>query len=170
MSKYFSPRILRIIFKVVYTVKISVLGQIERTKQWRPWSDCSLRSSQIRVFIVCHSICFIYTSYCNENPNYSILGYFSILISGVPILKVSIWKCLLITFECRKWLLWVVTVRIMFLLDQAGSLKIRWNLVLYARLCMCNWTWLNIWETATVFFWSTLQYEKELEQIIARMH
>ena len=35
---------------------------------------------------------------------------------------------------------------------------------------MCNWTWLNTWEIATVFFCSTLQYEKELEQIIARTH
>ena len=35
---------------------------------------------------------------------------------------------------------------------------------------MCYGTWLNIREIGTVFFWSTLQYEKELEQIIARTH
>ena len=34
--------------------------------------------------------------------------------------------------------------------------------------CTCKCTWLNIWEIATVFFWSPLQCEKELEQIIAR--
>ena len=34
--------------------------------------------------------------------------------------------------------------------------------------CTCNCTWLNIWEIATVFFWSPLQCEKELEQTIAR--
>ena len=34
--------------------------------------------------------------------------------------------------------------------------------------CICNCTWLNILEIATVFFWSPLQCEKELEQIIAR--
>ena len=43
-------------------------------------------------------------------------------------------KCLLTAFECRKWLPWAVAVKIMFLLDQTGNLKIRWNLVLYARL------------------------------------
>ena len=32
----------------------------------------------------------------------------------------------------------------------------------------CNLTWFNIWEIATVFFWSPLQCEKDLEQIIAR--
>ena len=41
--------------------------------------DCSLRSSLIRVFTVCHTICFIYTSYCKENRNCSILGYFQYL-------------------------------------------------------------------------------------------
>ena len=39
-----------------------------------------------------HSICFIYTSCCNENPNCLILGHFQYLfhiyiISGVPILR-----------------------------------------------------------------------------------
>ena len=34
-------------------------------------------------------------------------------------------KCLLIAFECRNLLLWAVAVRIMFLLDHAGNLKIR---------------------------------------------
>ena len=29
--------------------------------------------------------------------------------------------------------------------------------------CTCNCTWLNIWEIATVFFWSTLPCENELE-------
>ena len=29
-------------------------------------------------------------------------------------------------------------------------------------------TWLNISEIATVFFWSTIQFKKELGQIIAR--
>ena len=33
--------------------------------------------------------------------------------------------------------------------------------------CTCKYTWLNILEIATVFFW-ILQCEKELEQIIAR--
>ena len=28
----------------------------------------------------------------------------------------------------------------------------------------------ELWEIATVFFWSTLLYEKELEQIIASAH
>ena len=32
----------------------------------------------------------------------------------------------------------------------------------------CNCTWLNIGEIAIVFFWSPLQFEKELEQITAR--
>ena len=79
----------------------------------------------IRVFTVCHSISFSYISHCNENPNCSILGYFQYLFQVFQLLT---------AFECRKWLLWAVTVRLMFLLDQAGSLKIRWNLVLYARL------------------------------------
>ena len=35
--------------------------------------------------------------------------------------------------------------------------------------CTCNCTWLNILDIATVFFWSPLQCETELEQIIARM-
>ena len=34
--------------------------------------------------------------------------------------------------------------------------------------CTRNCTWLNICEIATVFFWSPLQCEKELEQMIAR--
>ena len=34
--------------------------------------------------------------------------------------------------------------------------------------CTCNCTWLNIGEIAIVFFWSPLQFEKELEQITAR--
>ena len=34
--------------------------------------------------------------------------------------------------------------------------------------CTCNCTWLNILEIATVLFWSPLQCEKGLEQIIAR--
>ena len=33
--------------------------------------------------------------------------------------------------------------------------------------CTCNCTWFNVLEIATVFFWSALQCEKELEQIIA---
>ena len=52
----------------------------------RPWSNYSL-SSLIGVFTVCHSICFIYTSYCNKKPKCSIFRIFSILISGVPILR-----------------------------------------------------------------------------------
>ena len=36
--------------------------------------------------------------------------------------------------------------------------------------CTCYCTWLNICEIATVFFWSPLQCEKELEQIIVRTH
>ena len=36
--------------------------------------------------------------------------------------------------------------------------------------CTCKCTWLNISEIATVFFWSPLQVEKDLEQIIARTH
>ena len=65
---------------------------------------------------------------------------FSILISDVPTLRgFHQKKCLLIAFQCRNWILWAVTVRIMFLLDQAGSLKIRWNLVLYARLYSLNY-------------------------------
>ena len=64
--------------------------------------------------------------------NLNLLNFriFSILIQVFQFLEVSIWK----KFECRKWLLWAVTVRIIFLLDQAGNLKIRWNLALYARL------------------------------------
>ena len=58
-----------------------VIGEIGLTKLWWPRSDCSLRSSLIRVFTVCHSICIFYT-YCNEN-----FRIFSILISGVPILR-----------------------------------------------------------------------------------
>ena len=40
-------------------------------------------------------------------------------------LEVSTRKSLLIAFGCSNKLLWAVTVRIMFLLDQAGNLKIR---------------------------------------------
>ena len=36
--------------------------------------------------------------------------------------------------------------------------------------CTCHCTCLNISEIATVFFWSPLQCEKELEQIIAGTH
>ena len=50
---------------------------------------------------------------------------FAVLISGVPILRFPSEKCLLIAFECSNRLLWAVTFRIMFLLDQAGNLKIR---------------------------------------------
>ena len=53
--------------------RITLSNRTDRTdKQWTPWSDCSLRlSSLIRVFTICHSICFIYTLYCKENPNCS---------------------------------------------------------------------------------------------------
>ena len=34
----------------------------------------------------------------------------------------------------QKMVQWAVSVRVMFHLDQAGNLTIRWNLVLYARL------------------------------------
>ena len=34
-------------------------------------------------------------------------------------------KCLLKIFECSNRLIWAVTIRIMFLLDQAGNLKMR---------------------------------------------
>ena len=49
----------------------------------------SVRSSLSRVFTVCHSICFVYTSYCNENPNCSILGYFQYLFQVFQFLEVS---------------------------------------------------------------------------------
>ena len=131
---FLSQNILQNILNVVYRTSLRFIA--ERTnKQWRHWSDCSLRSSLIRVFTVCHSICLIYTMTLQGKPKLFSFRIFSILFSGVPILRgFHLKKCLLIAFECRKWLLWAVTVRIMFLLDQAGNLKIRWNLVLYARL------------------------------------
>ena len=131
---FLSQNILQNILNVVYRPTLSI--RTERTdKQWRHWSDCSLRSSLIRVFTVCHSICFICTMILQGKPKLFSFRIFSILFSGVPILRsFHLKKCLLIAFECRKWLLWAVTVRIMFLLDQAGDLKIRWNLVLCARL------------------------------------
>ena len=47
---------------------------------------------------------------------------FSILISGVPILRgFHLKKCLLIAFESRNSLLWAVTVRKMFLLAKQGT-------------------------------------------------
>ena len=50
---------------VVYRTTLSI--RTERTdKTVSPWSDCPLRSSLIRVFTICHSICFIYTWYCKE--------------------------------------------------------------------------------------------------------
>ena len=61
---------------------------------------------------------------------------FSYLFQVFQFLEVSTSKMVVEAFECRKWFLWAVTVRIMFLLDQAGSLIIRWNLVLYARLLL----------------------------------
>ena len=89
----------------------------------------------IRFFTVSHSICFIYTSYFQENPNCSILEYISnTYFSCSNFYRFPPEKCLLKASECRKWLLWAFTVRIMFLLDQAGNLNIRWNPVLYARL------------------------------------
>ena len=101
-----------------------------------------MRSSLIRVFTVCHSIYFIYTMILQGKPKLFSFRIFSILFSGVPILRgFHLIKCLLIAFECRKWLLWAVTVRIMFLLDQAENLKIRWNLVLYARLYLPSNDW-----------------------------
>ena len=120
---------------MLYTVQLLSIRTERTDKQWRHWSDCSLRSSLIRVFTVCHSIYFIYTMILQGKPKLFSFRIFSILFSGVPILRgFHLKKCLLIAFECRKCLLWAVTVRIMFLLDQAGNLKIRWNLVLYARL------------------------------------
>ena len=50
----------------------SVFGQTDRGKQCRPRSDCSWRSSLIRVYSVCHSICIFWTNcsvvkrYCSQ--------------------------------------------------------------------------------------------------------
>ena len=64
---FLSQNILQDILNVVYPTTLSI--RTDRTdKQWRHWSDCSLRSSLIRVFTVCHSICFIYTMILQGKP------------------------------------------------------------------------------------------------------
>ena len=68
---FLSQNILHNVFNVVYCKTLSV-----RTDRTDKTVIRVFRSSLIRVFTVCHSICFIYTSYCKENPNCSILGYF----------------------------------------------------------------------------------------------
>ena len=125
---FLSQNILQNILNVVYRTTLSI--RTERTeKQWR-------HEEQSDQGLYCLSFYLLHlhndTARKTELLSFRI---FSILFSGVPILRgFHLKKCLLIAFEWRKWLLWAVTVRIMFLLDQAGHLKIIWNLVLYARL------------------------------------
>ena len=51
-------------------------------------------------------------------------------------------------------------------LSHSGNVVTRIGIHTHTHTCNC--IWLNIWEIATVFLWSPLQCEKELEQIIAR--
>ena len=83
VSKYFSLRILCILFKVLYTVK-NLIFRTDRT-------DKTMKTliRLLRIISVCHSICLISTSFCNENPNCSILGYFQYLFQVFQFLDVS---------------------------------------------------------------------------------
>ena len=88
---FLSQNILQDILNVVYRTTLSI--RTERTdKHWRHWSDCSLWSSLTRVFTVCHSICFIYTTILQGKPKLFSLRIFSILFQVFKFLEVSIWK------------------------------------------------------------------------------
>ena len=88
---FLSQNILQNILNVVYRTTLSI--RTERTdKQWRHWSDCSLRSSLIRVFTVCHLSASFTQWYCKKNPNCSVLGYFQYFFQVFQFLEVFIWK------------------------------------------------------------------------------
>ena len=70
------------------TVKIKLLGQIGWSKQCRPWSDCSLRSSLIRVYSVCYSVCIFWTQCCIVKSNCSNCRTLTVIILGVPVFRI----------------------------------------------------------------------------------
>ena len=65
--------IARNISKVNFSSPIGIvmIGQICQGKQCRPRSDCSSRSSLIRVYTVCHSVCIVWTHYSMVEPHSS---------------------------------------------------------------------------------------------------
>ena len=62
-----------------------VFGQMGESKQWRPRSDCSQRSSLIRVYTVCNSISIFWIHYWIYLQKCSSLCIIKIIISGVSI-------------------------------------------------------------------------------------
>ena len=87
MSTYFFLRILGIMFKMLSTVKKI---NIRRNRIDKTVKTLIRLLSLIRVCTVCHTIRFIYTSYCNENRNCSIVGYLQYLFQVFQFLEVSI--------------------------------------------------------------------------------
>ena len=64
-----------------------VFGQICLGKQCRPRSDCSYRSSLIRVYTVCHSVCIIWTHYSMVEPHSSNFRVITTNFLGVRIFR-----------------------------------------------------------------------------------
>ena len=54
----------------------------------RPRSDCSKRSSLIRVYIVCHSICIFCVHSTQFLPSCSILRAITVFLFGVPMFRI----------------------------------------------------------------------------------
>ena len=82
-------------------VKILDIG----SKQCRPRSDCSFRSSLISVYTVCNSICFFWMHYSIVKPDCSIFRTHAVIISGVPILwifYVSFFSDFSHLYKCTK--------------------------------------------------------------------
>ena len=72
----------------IVPLQFKVLGQIHMTKQCRPRSDCSKRSSLIRVYTVCTSICIFWTHHFVVMPICSILGHLRLLFRCPNFLEV----------------------------------------------------------------------------------
>ena len=81
---FLSQNILHNVSNVVYCKNLSI-----RTNRSDKTVKTLIRLLLIRFFTVSHSICFIYTSYCKENLNYSVLGYFQYLFQLFQFLDVS---------------------------------------------------------------------------------
>ena len=63
LSLSFSVLTAKLLGVQIFTVMILIFGQIGLGKHCRPRSDCSWRSSLIRVFTVCYTICIFLMKY-----------------------------------------------------------------------------------------------------------
>ena len=85
---FLSQNIMYNFLSAVYRKNLSI--RTDRTdKTLKTMIRLLLEEQSDQVFTGCHSIGFIYTSYCNENPNCSILGYFQYLFQVFHFLEVS---------------------------------------------------------------------------------